>query len=71
MKDSRNTTLRGVSLLHDPLRNKGTAFTENERDAFGLRLENCCAVELRDGFAVMQDGSSDQVRKEGDKQAIL
>ena len=37
MKDSRNTTLRGVSLLHDPLRNKGTAFTENERDAFGLR----------------------------------
>jgi hypothetical protein len=24
-------------LLHDPLRNKGTAFTEVERDALGLR----------------------------------
>lgn len=28
---------RGMSLLHDPLLNKGTAFTEAERDAFGLR----------------------------------
>ncbi len=28
---------RGVRLLHDPLRNKGTAFTEEERDAYGLR----------------------------------
>ncbi len=28
---------RGVKLLHDPIRNKGTAFTEAERDAFGLR----------------------------------
>jgi len=28
---------RGVNLLHDPLRNKGTAFTEAERDALGLR----------------------------------
>lgn len=28
---------RGVELLHDPLRNKGTAFTEAERDALGLR----------------------------------
>src|SRR6185369_9789853 len=27
---------RGVRLLHDPLRNKGTAFTERERDALGL-----------------------------------
>jgi len=26
-----------VKLLHDPIRNKGTAFTEGERDAFGLR----------------------------------
>lgn len=24
---------RGVKLLHDPVRNKGTAFTEAERDA--------------------------------------
>ena len=28
---------RGVKLLHDPILNKGTAFTEEERDALGLR----------------------------------
>jgi malate dehydrogenase (oxaloacetate-decarboxylating)(NADP+) len=28
---------RGVKLLHDPIRNKGTAFTEKEREALGLR----------------------------------
>jgi malate dehydrogenase (oxaloacetate-decarboxylating)(NADP+) len=28
---------RGVKLLHDPVRNKGTAFTEAEREALGLR----------------------------------
>ena len=28
---------RGVQLLHDPLLNKGTAFTEEERDALGMR----------------------------------
>ena len=28
---------RGVKLLHDPVRNKGTAFTEEERDVLGLR----------------------------------
>jgi malate dehydrogenase (oxaloacetate-decarboxylating)(NADP+) len=28
---------RGVKVLHNPLRNKGTAFTEAERDALGLR----------------------------------
>ncbi len=28
---------RGTRLLHDPIHNKGTAFTEAERDAFGLR----------------------------------
>ena len=28
---------RGMTLLHDPLLNKGTAFTEAERDALGLR----------------------------------
>jgi len=29
--------LRGVAALRDPLVNKGTAFTEQERDAYGLR----------------------------------
>src|SRR6201988_4591078 len=28
---------RGLALLRDPLLNKGTAFTEDERDALGLR----------------------------------
>jgi malate dehydrogenase (oxaloacetate-decarboxylating)(NADP+) len=28
---------RGVKLLHDPVRNKGTGFTEEEREAYGLR----------------------------------
>jgi malate dehydrogenase (oxaloacetate-decarboxylating)(NADP+) len=28
---------RGIELLHDPTLNKGTAFTEEERDALGLR----------------------------------
>src|ERR1700692_1366260 len=30
-------TPRGLALLRDPLLNKGTAFTEAERDALGLR----------------------------------
>ncbi len=37
MKVSQNSIAHGVTLLHDPLRNKGTAFTEVERDALGLR----------------------------------
>jgi malate dehydrogenase (oxaloacetate-decarboxylating)(NADP+) len=32
-----DTLPRGVKLLHDPVRNKGTAFTDAERDALGLR----------------------------------
>ena len=28
---------RGVKLLHDPVRNKGTAFTQAERELLGLR----------------------------------
>ncbi|MDP1733217.1 MAG: NAD-dependent malic enzyme [Sulfuritalea sp.] len=37
MKHGHDTALRGAALLHDPLHNKGTAFTEVERDALGLR----------------------------------
>src|SRR5689334_7817451 len=29
--------LRGAALINDPVRNKGTAFTDAERDALGLR----------------------------------
>ena len=34
---SRDPGVRGMALLRDPVRNKGTAFTEDERDALGLR----------------------------------
>lgn len=37
MKTSQDATLRGVALLHDPLHNKGEAFTDIARDALGLR----------------------------------
>ena len=39
MKDVRTGLAieRGVKLLHDPVLNKGTAFSEAERDALGLR----------------------------------
>ena len=38
MNDSTDDTLpTGVKLLHDPVRNKGTAFTDAERDLLGLR----------------------------------
>jgi len=33
----RETIPRGIEILHDPSLNKGTAFTERERDALGLR----------------------------------
>jgi malate dehydrogenase (oxaloacetate-decarboxylating)(NADP+) len=36
MEEAENLP-RGVKLLHDPVRNKGTAFTDAERDALGLR----------------------------------
>jgi malate dehydrogenase (oxaloacetate-decarboxylating)(NADP+) len=39
---------RGLDLLHDPLFNKGTAFSEAERDALGLRgllPAHVCAME--------------------------
>lgn len=37
LRDSLDKLPRGVKLLHDPVRNKGTAFTEQEREALGLR----------------------------------
>lgn len=36
-RPSRKGSARGINLLHDPIFNKGTAFTEAERDALGLR----------------------------------
>lgn len=37
LRDSLDKLPHGVKLLRDPVRNKGTAFTEAERDALGLR----------------------------------
>ncbi|MGY8661697.1 NAD-dependent malic enzyme [Bradyrhizobium sp. UFLA05-109] len=40
---------RGMTLLRDPLLNKGTAFTEQERAAFGLRgLLPACVLTMQD-----------------------
>ncbi len=37
MTDSAEDLPRGVKILHDPVRNKGTAFTDAERELLGLR----------------------------------
>ena len=37
MLDANKESPRGVDLLRDPLLNKGSAFTEAERNALGLR----------------------------------
>ena len=37
MKTGRESIPHGVTLLQNPLLNKGTAFSETERDALGLR----------------------------------
>jgi malate dehydrogenase (oxaloacetate-decarboxylating)(NADP+) len=37
MKQVADTIPRGIALLQDPLLNKGTAFSEMEREALGLR----------------------------------
>jgi malate dehydrogenase (oxaloacetate-decarboxylating)(NADP+) len=37
MHTLRHPTLTGIQLLHDPVFNKGTGFTEKERDVFRLR----------------------------------
>lgn len=37
LKDTLAELPHGVKILHDPVRNKGTAFTEQERDTLGLR----------------------------------
>jgi malate dehydrogenase (oxaloacetate-decarboxylating)(NADP+) len=35
-KTQPSDTLRGVALLDDPIRNRGTAFTSEERRQYGL-----------------------------------
>jgi malate dehydrogenase (oxaloacetate-decarboxylating)(NADP+) len=35
--NDNNKTVRGIQLIHDPFLNKGTAFSEEERDTLGLR----------------------------------
>ena len=36
-REKQRARSRGVQLLHDPVQNKGTAFTREERDSLGLR----------------------------------
>lgn len=36
-REKQRARSRGVQLLHDPVQNKGTAFTREERDCLGLR----------------------------------
>ena len=54
MKDEKMSAMhRGVKILHDPIRNKGTAFTEADRKALGLtgllppRVHTAAEQELR------------------------
>ena len=54
MNDDQNSAMyRGVKILHDPIRNKGTAFTEADREALGLtgllppRVHSSAEQELR------------------------
>jgi len=54
MKNDHSSSLhRGVKILHDPIRNKGTAFTEADRKALGLtgllppRVHSPAEQELR------------------------
>ena len=61
--------LRGAALLHSPRFNKGTAFTIQERRAFGLtdRLPfrvNSLAHQVDRAYAQLQDMDSD-LRKNG------
>ena len=37
IRSTAKEAVRGMALLRDPLLNRGTAFTEQERDALGLR----------------------------------
>ena len=54
MNDDKHSAMnRGVKILHDPIRNKGTAFTEADREALGLtgllppRVHSSAEQELR------------------------
>jgi malate dehydrogenase (oxaloacetate-decarboxylating)(NADP+) len=54
--------LRGVALLDDPMRNKGTAFTSEERRQYGLEGLLPHAVENLDRFVDYSDSQSEQQR---------
>jgi malate dehydrogenase (oxaloacetate-decarboxylating)(NADP+) len=54
----------GIELLHDPILNKGTAFTEKERDALGLRgllppLVNTQGIQLARVLGNLRQKTSD------------
>jgi hypothetical protein len=49
---------RGMALLRDPLLNKGTAFTEHERDALGLRWSFAGTRAFHGGAGQARDDKS-------------
>src|SRR5471032_3408714 len=52
MHTKHNPQPRGLGVLHDPTLNKGTAFTEAERDALGLRGLLPAQVQSQDNQVV-------------------
>ena len=56
IRSAAQESIRGVALLRDPLLNKGIAFTEEERDALGLRGFLPAAVLSRSDAAPKLEG---------------
>lgn len=61
------STLAGLSVLHDPLRNKGTAFTPKEREALGLNGLLPAAFNTQDQQAERTWATLEQIEKPLDR----
>ncbi|MEM1433943.1 MAG: NAD-dependent malic enzyme [Pseudomonadota bacterium] len=61
------STLAGLSVLHDPLRNKGTAFTHKEREALGLNGLLPAAYNTQDQQAERTWATLSQIEKPLDR----
>jgi hypothetical protein len=53
-KKTRADTLFGLDLLNDPVRNKGTAFTEDERRRLGLEVTSATRFSAHASACVTQ-----------------